>query len=98
MRTYLVLFFLLAAPSTGTAIHAQNAGHNVTIRVAVVDAKLEVRNVPKHGLLVAKKNDPAFAGMRVATDFEGTASLGLPAGDYIVRSASPLEFEGRSFA
>ena len=92
-RTYFVLLFLLSL-SFATAVNAQTA-ENVTIRVAVIDLKLEVRNVPKHALAVTKKGD---AEKRVATDFDGTAKLRLPAGDYVVRSVSPLDFEGKSFA
>ena len=95
-RTYFVLLFLLSL-SFATHIKAQ-AVDNVTIRVAVIDAKLEVKNVPKLALVVTKKGDDGFAEQRIATDFDGSARMRLAAGDYVVRSVSPLDFEGKSFA
>jgi S1-C subfamily serine protease len=95
-RTYSVLLLLLSL-SFATHINAQT-GDNVTVRVAVVDAKLEVKNVPKFALAVTKKGDAGVAEHRVATDFDGAAKVRLPAGDYVVRSVSPLDFDGKSFA
>jgi S1-C subfamily serine protease len=95
-RTYSVLLLLLSL-SFATHINAQT-GDNVTVRVAVVDAKLEVKNVPKFALAVTKKGDAGVAEHRVATDFDGAAKVHLPAGDYVVRSVSPLDFDGKSFA
>lgn len=74
------------------------AAENVTLKVAIVDKNLNLKNVPKFALVVQKTNDAAFAERRVSTSFDGTVSLRLPAGDYIARSEKPLEFEDKSYA
>jgi len=71
---------------------------NVTIKVAVVDKNLNLKNVPKLALVVQKTDDAAFAERKISTSFEGAATLLLPAGKYTVRSETPLDFEGKNFA
>ena len=70
---------------------------SVTFKVAVVDSKLDLKNVPKFGLAVVKKGDAAFAEQRLATGFDGVAAVRLPAGEYVARSVTPLAFEGKTF-
>ena len=94
-RTHFVLLFLLSLVLT-TPFYSQSA-ENVTIRVAVVDGKLDLKNVPKFALAVTKRGDASFGEKAVSTDFNGVASLQLPAGEYVVRSAAPLAFDGKSF-
>lgn len=79
-----------------TFIFAQ-AAENVTLRVAVVDKDLNLKNVPKFALVVQKQNDPAFAEQKISTSFDGIATLTLPAGDYVARSEKSLDFEDKSF-
>ena len=74
------------------------AKENVTLKVTIVDKSLNLRNVPKFALVLQKSNDAAFAERKISTSFEGTATVFLPAGDYVVRSEKPLEFEDKSFA
>lgn len=71
---------------------------NVIFKVAVVDKGLALRNVPKFVLLVSKESDPAFAERRISSAADGTASISLTPGVYVVRSERPLEFENRTFA
>lgn len=75
---------------------AQTA-ENVKLKVRVVDKNLNLKNVPKFTLVVQKQNDAAFGEQKITTSFEGESELLLPAGDYVVRSEKPLEFEGKSF-
>jgi len=89
MRTKFVLAFL-AVFITFISVPAQDV-HNVTIKVAVVDKDLSVKNVPKFLLTVAKK-DNAFAEWRIATGFDGVASMTLPAGEYVLTSKEALQF------
>lgn len=75
---------------------------NVTFKVAVVDKNLNLKSVPKYALVIQKLNesgatDFSFPDQRIATSFEGTASVSLTVGSYIVRSDKPLEFEDRAF-
>lgn len=94
-RTHFVLAFL-AIILTSLLSQAQDT-HNVTIKTAVVDKDLNVRNVPKFLLTVASK-DMSFAEWKTATGFDGVATLTLPAGEYVVRSTEPLRFEGSEFS
>jgi S1-C subfamily serine protease len=96
-RTYFVLFLLLSL-AFPAGVSSQTPGDNVSIRVAVVDGKLDLKNVPKFALAVTKKGDAAFTEKRISTNFEGVATLPLSAGEYVVRSVSPLNFEEKSFA
>ena len=96
-RTRFVLLFLLLSFSLASETNSQTAGENVTIRVAVVDGKLDLKNVPKFTLAVTKRGDASFGEKSVSTDFNGVASLQLPAGEYAAKSVSPLSFDGKSF-
>ena len=96
IRTQFVLLFLLSLV-LNTTLYSQ-ATEKVTIRVAVVDGKLDLKNVPKFVLAVTKRGDAAFGEKRVSTDFDGVASMQLGTGEYSVRSISPLAFDGKSFA
>lgn len=90
-KSVLLLFFAFA-------FHAfAQSPDNVTVKVAIVDQALNLKNVPKLVLTVRKPNDPAFAERRVSTAFDGTAALSLPQGDYVVKSERPVVFENRSF-
>lgn len=80
------------------SVSAQTAQENVTLKVTIVDKNLNLKNVPKFTLIVQKPDDASFTERRVATSFEGTAALFLPAGNYIVRTETPLSFEEKSFA
>ncbi|HQU92165.1 MAG TPA: serine protease [Pyrinomonadaceae bacterium] len=95
MRTKFVLAFL-AVFIAFISVSAQDV-QNVTIKVAVVDKDLNVKNVPKFLLTVAKK-DNAFAEWKVATGFDGVARLTLPSGEYVVTSKDALQFGESSYA
>ena len=76
---------------------------NVTFKVAVVDKNLNLKNVPKFALITQKQgetnlNEASNSLQRVSTSLDGTASVSLGAGNYVVRSEKPLEFEDRTFA
>jgi S1-C subfamily serine protease len=95
-KTQSVLLLFIALVFSVTAIPAQSP-ENVTLKVAVVDKDLNLKNVPKFVLSIRKQNDAGFAARIVATDFDGSAKVSLPAGNYTVTSASPLVFENKSF-
>jgi len=94
MRTKFVPAFLAIFIAV-FSVQAQDV-HNVTLKVAVVDKDLNVKNVPKFLLTVAKKEN-AFAEWKIATGFDGVAMLTLPAGEYVVRSSEPLQFGGSEY-
>ena len=88
----LLLFFIaLLLPAS-----AQTTG-SATFKVVLIAKDLNQKAVPKFALVVRKVNDPTALEQRVQTSFGGTAVLSLTAGDYVVRSESPVEYEGRSF-
>src|SRR6476661_3426892 len=95
-KTKLVL--LLAAVFAFASAVCPQSPDNITFKVAIVDKALNLRNVPKFVVAVRKVNDPAFADRKVSTGFDGSASLSLTAGEYIVRSENALAFENKSFA
>lgn len=96
-KTFFVLcaVFVLAASSV-TAV--SQSVDNVTIKAAVVGKDLSLKSVPKHSLTVRSTSDASLAERKLTTSFEGSASLSLPAGTYVVTSASPLSFEDKSFS
>lgn len=95
-RTSFVVLFLvfLLLPQT---FWAQTVS-KVTVRVAVVGKSLDLKNVPKYQLVVTKPADPGFSERSVATSFEGVASFDLSDGEYVIRSAEPLVFEGSKYS
>ncbi len=87
----LAFFYALSMPALA------QVKDNVTIKVAVVDKNLNLKNVPKLALVVRKTDNAAFAEQKIATSFEGAATLLLPAGSYTVWSDAPLAFEDKNF-
>lgn len=96
MKTKCVLLFTVAILCV-SASYSQSRD-NVTLRVAVVDKGLNLKNVPKFVLIVRRVDDPAFEERTVSTSFDGFATLSLPAGDYTVVSEKELVLEGRTFS
>ena len=94
MRTKFVPAFLAILIAV-FSVQAQDVS-NVTLKVAVVDKDLNVKNVPKFLLTVAKKGN-AFAEWKIATGFDGVAMMTLPAGEYVVRSNEALQFGGSEY-
>ena len=95
MRTKFVLLALSFLLFLTSSTDAQDTD-DVMIRVAVVDSSLNVRSVPKFLLSLAKHGEP-HAQWKIATGFDGVAKLMLSPGDYVVRSASALSFDGKSY-
>ncbi|HLA95225.1 MAG TPA: serine protease, partial [Pyrinomonadaceae bacterium] len=95
MKTKLALLLALTVIFSITT-KAQTTD-NITFKVAVVDKSLNLKNVPKFALIVRKAGDASFAERKVSTSFDGTATLSLPAGEYVAVSESPIIFEDRSF-
>ncbi|MEP7213481.1 MAG: serine protease [Acidobacteriota bacterium] len=94
-KTNFVLLLLVVA-SFANAARSQSVS-NLNIRVTIVDQGLNLKNVPKYALDVRKANDASLPAQKVVTSFDGTATLLLPAGDYVVSSAEPVVLENRSF-
>jgi hypothetical protein len=67
------------------------------IDVSLTDATGTRVPVPRHALLVSDE-PPTASPRRVVTAADGTASLRLPPGRYLVESDQPLAFQGRSYA
>ena len=94
-KTKCVLLLILAVVSA-VAVRAQSAD-NVTFKVALVDKDLNLKPVPKFALSVRKAGD-ATPVQSVTTSFDGSAVLQLPAGEYLVNSSKPIDFENKSFS
>ena len=96
LRTRSVL--LLAIVFTIIASVFAQQPDNVSLKVVIVDRKLNLKPAPKLALIVRKTGDPLGKETEVTTSFEGDAAISLPPGEYTVSSSVPLEFEGRSFS
>ncbi len=92
-----IVFLLIVAAALTSTIFTQQPG-NVTVKVTIVDKDLNLKNVPKFALIVRKVNDPAFAEHRLSTSADGSATISLEPGSYVVVSAKPLAFEAKSFS
>src|SRR5580765_6162968 len=92
-KTKFVLL-LVALALFSSSIFAQS-DQPVTITVKVVDKNLSVKNVPKYVLVINAAG--SSSERKVSTSFDGTATFSLPPGEFVVRSESPLEFDGRTF-
>jgi hypothetical protein len=66
------------------------------IRVTLEDAQGHVTPVPRHALLISDE-PPTSVPRRTVTALDGTASVTLRPGTYIVESDTPVAFEGKSY-
>src|SRR5688572_14687026 len=76
--------------------HAQSP-ENVTFKVTVVDDSLNLRNVPKFPLVIRKTGGTDSSETRISTSPNGSASISLPPGKYLVTAEKPLTFQSRNF-
>ncbi|MGD9564049.1 MAG: S1C family serine protease [Pyrinomonadaceae bacterium] len=91
-------FVLLLALSAVFSLSAWGQiRETVVIKVTVVDDSLNLRNVPKFSLIVTRMDDLTASGSKLSTSADGEAHTSLVPGQYVVRSESPLSFQGRSF-
>lgn len=88
---------LIVAVAFVASVYPQSTA-NVTIKITMVDKALNLKNVPKFGLIVRKSGDASFVESRVSTTLDGTATLSLPPGDYVISSVNSLPFEDRIFS
>lgn len=88
---------LIVAVAFVVSVYPQSTA-NVTIKITMVDKALNLKNVPKFGLIVRKSGDASFVESRVSTTLDGTATLSLPPGDYVISSVNSLPFEDRIFS
>lgn len=95
MKTKFVLLLAVAFICVSSA-NAQSRD-NVSFKVALVDKGLNLKNVPKLGLLIRKENDTAFGERRISTSFDGSATIELPPGNYTVASENGTTLEDRTF-
>ncbi|MEP7075323.1 MAG: serine protease [Acidobacteriota bacterium] len=93
-RFALLLFVVIALAA---AIYPQSPD-NVSVKIAIVDKALNLKNVPKFGLVISNPSDTGFVERKISTAMDGTASVSLPPGDYVLSSAAPLPFEDRIFS
>jgi S1-C subfamily serine protease len=92
MRSVLVaaLGVLLAATASG-----QQTGV-LHIHVTLQNAQGAVMPVPRHALLISDE-PPTTVPRRTVTALDGTATVTLRAGTYVVESDTPVAFEGTSY-
>ncbi len=96
MKTKYVLLMAVAILCVATAY--SQSRDNVSLKVAVVDKGLNLKNVPKFVLIVRKANDSAFVERKVSTSFDGLTTISLAPGDYTVVSEKEVTLEDRSFS
>lgn len=90
------LLLALLLPASVGGQQAEETGSGLRLKAIVVSHDLSLRPVPKRVFLIRGTAQPAVA-LRVTTDFEGAASLGLIPGSYVLESESPLPFEDSLF-
>lgn len=79
---------------------SRNPGR-VQLTVTIKDKDQDVRLVQNFGLLVQKlgdiSSDSVVSSIQVSTSSEGTASIALLPGNYVVKSQSPLVMDGVAY-
>ena len=90
----LALTVVMVSAEGGAA--AGQSARVLHIKVALVDADLNVKPVPKYGLLVTVR-PPVGEGRRIVTGLDGTVEISLAPGDYSVESDKVIEFQGKSY-
>jgi S1-C subfamily serine protease len=80
----------------GQALSAEARLVKLRVRVALIDKDLKVNPVPKQTFALL----PQGGGKEISftTGFDGLAELQLPAGRYKLRTAQPVEFQGKNYA
>jgi S1-C subfamily serine protease len=98
-----ILLALCSMLFVATPAFAQSQAQvKVNFKTALVDKDLNVKPVPKFSLVVQKidataATETAISNMPVTTGFDGTASLNLLPGDYVVKSQQALVFEDKTY-
>jgi hypothetical protein len=67
----------------------------IQLKVVLVDQQLSIRPVPFHVFWVLSATGDTT---RLRTDSSGLAKAGLPVGAYAVESATPIEFNHRTYS
>lgn len=91
-RMAMVWLLLWAATPGSTAPAAEAA--NLAVTAVLIDSELAARPLPKHALLL-KCGDAS--PLRIVTGFDGKAETAAPAGDCVLESERPSEFQQRSY-
>lgn len=92
------MFFVLAFFCLATVdLLAQAPEGKLTIKAAIVDSGLNIKPLPKQAFIIERKGSPDQRS-KISTSFDGQATVSLPAGDYVLSSDAPLEFEGKRYA
>jgi S1-C subfamily serine protease len=93
----LVALFLLLGSAYGLVqTPASQPNGRLKIRAALVDKDLNVKPVPK--LVLALQPRSGGKALAATTGFDGRAELELPAGQYHVSSAQPVDFQGKKYS
>jgi S1-C subfamily serine protease len=79
------------SPSVGSV--AAKTG-TISITAAIVDEEIQVRPVPLHAIIVASAHADTFT---VRTRQDGTVSISVPVGKYVLRSLTPMLFQGQRY-
>ncbi|HXQ37726.1 MAG TPA: hypothetical protein VN843_27200, partial [Anaerolineales bacterium] len=91
----------LTVPFSAPAHSQSRTLGKVTIKVTLNDNEKTVRPVGDFGLVVKKLNDGspdvAISAIRVKTAADGSVSLSLIPGDYVVESEKPFIGSGKSY-
>ena len=95
LKTLFVLSILLVSLQI-VPVSAQSL-ESVSFKVTVVDSDLNIRNVPKFGLVIRKSGDLSVPETKITTSSEGVATLSLRPGFYLVTTETPLSFQNRSY-
>ena len=96
LRGILAACAVLSSLSFAEAAHGNQTTAKVLLKVAVIDKDLNVKPVPKFTFLLNSIDRPEEPSTRIVTGFDGTTMVSIQPGNYIVKSESPLEFEGNS--
>ncbi len=84
------LVLIMSAPAPA----ARQATSVLRIRVVLADAERGATPVARHALLISG-DPPSAAPRRIVTAADGTASVTLRPGDYVVESDRPVAFQGK---
>ncbi len=69
----------------------------LTVRVVIVADDLSLRPVPKKMFTLCRQPG-CIGGMTVTTSFQGGATLEIDAGSHMIKSATPVDFEGKLYS
>ncbi len=94
----LVRVFSMAVGVLVFTLCAQAQMVQVTLRIVLVDRDLNQKPVPSFRVTLERADSPGAEAIELKTALDGTCQKSVPSGKYKLKSAQPIEFQGKRYS